>query len=835
MMAWLRLALGNLRANRRRTGITLLSLIVGVAGLVFLWAFIDGINAQMINNMTGYVTGDLKVHARGFHNEREMNIALPEQWNLPPVVADTEGVAAAAPRLTGHALVSLADKSRAMQVTGVDPAGEKTVTRLDHSLVAGRYLQTGNEILLGAGAAGALEAEVGDELALVVQAADGSIGADRYTVIGLFETGVKRIDGQVAQIPLESAQELYALWGRVTELAARVDDPDQLPLVIDRLQEQLQARQVEVLGWPKLMPSLVQMMDFHNAVAYIVIFVVFMVVAAGIANTILMSVIERGREFGVMMAVGTSGSRMVQLVLLETSLMALVGYALGLVLGLVVTAYFASSGLDFTAYIKAMDTMPGLSGIVYPTTSPDRWAIIGLVVIVVALLAAVVPAWIASRHTPLEAMDAHRSATNRLRRIHTEVTSDRRFLIFAQMALRSLFRNPRRSLITASATAFGLAAYLFLYGFADGFFEQMVRNSTQQLSGHVQVMAKGHDVDLAPNLRIDDVSERLKTLADEPEVQAAAPRILLKGMVANPKTSQPVELVGVAPEQERQVTELARYMVEGRYVQDDGKGIVIGRKLADELDARLNDKLVVTVQQASGDLASGAYPIDGIYRTGSDLFDSEYVFVNIAQARQLAGFAPDQASRIALKLLDRSQSTPLAERLNRELTDTQLVAQDWETLLPVVVQMIEMTQIDFYLILSVVFVVVAIGVMNTMVMSVMERTRELGVMLALGTRGSQLVLTILFEALFLALLGMVAGAVLGGLIVAWLNRSGIDLSAIAGSFETIPGITDKVYPVLILDHVWLPSVLLFACSVLVALYPAKRAARLDPVEAIRHG
>lgn len=835
MMAWLRLALGNLRANRRRTGITLLSLTVGVAGLVFLWAFIDGINAQMINNMTGYLTGDLKVHARGFHDEREMNIALPEQWNLPPGVADTEGVAAAAPRLTGHALVSLAEKSRAMQVTGVDPAGEKTVTRLDHSLVAGRYLQSGNEILLGAGAALALEAEVGDELALVVQTADGSIGADRFTVVGLFETGVKRIDGQVAQIPLISAQELYALWGRVTEVAARVDDPDQLPLVIDRLQRQLRARPVEVLGWPELMPSLVQMMDFHNAVAYIVIFVVFVVVAAGIANTILMSVMERGREFGVMMAVGTSGSRIVQLVLLETSLMALAGYALGLVLGLAVTAYFASSGLDFTAYIKAMDTMPGLSGIVYPTTSPDRWAIIGVVVIVVALLAAVVPAWIASRHTPLEAMEAHRSATNRLRRIHTEVTSDRRVLIFAHMALRSLFRNPRRSMITASATAFGLAAYLFLYGFADGFFEQMVRNSTQQLSGHVQVMAKGHDVDLAPNLRIDDVSERLKTLADEPDVQAAAPRILLKGMVANPKTSQPVELVGVAPEQERQVTELARYMVEGRYVQDDGKGIVIGRKLADELDARLNNKLVVTVQQASGDLTSSAYPITGIYRTGSDLFDSEYVFVNITQARQLAGFAPDQASRIALKLQDRSQSTPLAERLNRELTDTQLVAQDWETLLPVVMQMIEMTQIDFYLILSVVFVVVAIGVMNTMVMSVMERTRELGVMLALGTRGSQLVLTILFEALFLALLGVVAGTVLGGLIVAWLNRSGIDLSAIAGSFEAIPGITDKVYPVLILDHVWLPSVLLFACSVLVALYPAKRAARLDPVEAIRHG
>jgi len=120
-------------------------------------------------------------------------------------------------------------------------------------------------------------------------------------------------------------------------------------------------------------------------------------------------------------------------------------------------------------------------------------------------------------------------------------------------------------------------------------------------------------------------------------------------------------------------------------------------------------------------------------------------------------------------------------------------------------------------------------------MSVMERTRELGVMLALGTQGSQLMLTILFEALFLSLIGMMGGTLLGVLIVAWLARDGIDLSAIAGSFETIPGITDKVYPVLILDHVWLPSLLLFLCSVLVALYPARRAAKLDPVEAIRHG
>jgi len=108
-MAWLRLAFGNLQVNRRRTAITLLSVAVGVGGLVFLWAFIDGINAQMINNMTGYVTGDLKVHQRGFHDDREMNIALAERWNLTEEVSAVAGVAATTPRVTSHALASRED------------------------------------------------------------------------------------------------------------------------------------------------------------------------------------------------------------------------------------------------------------------------------------------------------------------------------------------------------------------------------------------------------------------------------------------------------------------------------------------------------------------------------------------------------------------------------------------------------------------------------------------------------------------------------------------------------------------------------------------------------
>ena len=390
-MAWLRLAFGNLQVNRRRTAITLLSVAVGVGGLVFLWAFIDGINAQMINNMTGYVTGDLKVHQRGFHDDREMNIALAERWNLTEEVSAVAGVAATTPRVTGHALASREDQSRALQVMGVDSATEPRVTRLDRSIVRGRYLERGNEILVGVDAAGALDVSPGDELVLVVQASDGSIGADRFEVVGVFETGIKRIDGFVAQMPLAAAQSLYAFQGRFTEIAARVQDADRLDEVVGTVGNQLRDRKVEVLGWPALMPSLVQMVAFHDAVAYIVILVVFVVVAAGIVNTILMSVLERSREFGVMMALGTPSSRIVWLVLLETTVLAGLGYLLGLVLGLSVTGYFSSNGLDFSAYIKAMDTMPGLSGIVYPTIEFQRLVVIGVVVVSVALLAAAIP------------------------------------------------------------------------------------------------------------------------------------------------------------------------------------------------------------------------------------------------------------------------------------------------------------------------------------------------------------------------------------------------------------------------------------------------------------
>ena len=390
-------------------------------------------------------------------------------------------------------------------------------------------------------------------------------------------------------------------------------------------------------------------------------------------------------------------------------------------------------------------------------------------------------------------------------------------------------------MLTAGATAFGLAAYLFLYAFTDGFFEQMIENSTGQLSGHAQISSSQLRQDYSPKFRISDVSALKQKVAELPEVEAVTARIVVKGMLASTRKSMPVELTGIDPIEEQKVTSLATKIVEGDYIQKKSpEGIVLGKKIAEELGIKVGEKLVLTLQQASGDLASAAYKVSGIFDTGSELFDSAYAFVNIGALHNLLAFEPDEASTLAIRLKSRFISQAFSEKLQDSLDDTHLVVEPWEQIMPIVIQMIDMTKIDFYLILIVVFIVVAMGVMNTMLMSVLERTREFGVMMALGTQSKYVIRLVLYEAVVLGAIGMFVGAILGTSVASYYALKGIDLSSLSKSMETIPGMTDVIHPVLIFDHLWLPSLLLFACGIIVSIYPAVKASRLNPVEAIHH-
>jgi ABC-type lipoprotein release transport system permease subunit len=831
-MLWL--TFRNLIRNRRRSLITLSSVVIGCVALIFVWGFIGGINTQMIDNSTGYVSGHIKIHRAGFHDSKELNIAIDEQSPVASILANESTISGYAPRLEGYALASVGEKSRMVQVIGVSPEQESSVTHIKQAIVAGRYLDRNstNEVVLGDDALAAFDAKVGDEVVLITQAADGSIGADRFQVVGSFNTGIEVMDRNLAYIPLKGAQELFSLWGRVTAWAIRLDDRNGVESTAQSLRNQLDTH-YEVLSWQEMMPSMLQMLEFHEAVAYVVLFVVFTVVTAGIANTILMSVMERTREFGVMMALGTQRREILLLVLSESVFIGIVGVAIGSLLGVAINGYFAETGIDLGQYSQAMETMPGLSGMVYLVTDMNHVWLVNAVVLIVAILPALHPAWRASRLQPVAAI---RGMTQQgWTGLQGRMPSNGRG-VFWYIAIRSMFRNPRRSLLTAGATAFGLAAYLFLYAFTDGFFEQMIENSTGQLSGHLQVSSPGFRQDFSPKLRVTNTSEVVNRLLASPEVKAVAPRVIIKGMLASTRKTWPVELRGVVPEQEKVVTTLYQQVSQGEYVSAKlPQGIVIGNRIAQELAVGTGDKVLLTTQQASGDLASAAFVVAGIFETGSDVFDGGYAFANFETVHQLMAFNADEASVIAARLQSRFISQSFAQQLQQQWANPNLAVVPWEEITPIVVQMVDMTKIDFYLILIVVFIVVAIGVMNTMLMSVLERTREFGVMMAMGTQGHQVIRLVLYEATVLGVVGMLVGAILGGAFAYYYSQQGIDLSSLSGSMETIPGMTDVIYPVLILEHLWLPSLLLFLCGILVSIYPAVKASRLHPVEAIRHG
>lgn len=833
---FLKLATRSLLRNRRRSLITVTAVAIGLAGLVFLWGYIDGINRQMIANITSYLTGHVQVHQKGYHDDPTLDLAFDGPEGIAARIKAQPGIAAVAPRIEGEALASGPEKTRGVLVVGVDPSREGAITTLARAVKAGSYLDAAdpNGIVLGDRVAEILRVAVNDEATLVTQAADGSIGAGRYRVRGIYDSGIDMIDSTYVFLPLPAAQSLYALEGRVTTLAVRLDELGAVPGVAAALAGKLSAA-FEVLGWQKLLPRLADNVAFHEMFTYMILFVVFVVVTLGIANTILMGVLERIREFGVMMALGTAPGQIARVVLYEAVLLGLAGIVAGNALGLGIVAWFGRRGIDLGQYAQAVQMMPGLTGIVYPSARADHLLLLSVLLLATTVAASLYPAWKAAGFTPVEAIRGARAVLGRrLRRLPRIAPPFPVRAVFARIALRGLARNPRRVALTLGALGAGLAAYLFLGALSQGFFLQMRDNATSLVAGHLQIDVKGFRDELDAKLVLADSAGLLARVRASPFVAAATPRLQAMAMLSSPTQSEPVMLYGVDPEAERTVTLLHRQVREGNYLSpDSSREIIIGRKLAERLGVRLGEKIVVLAPAADGTLGSAALRVAGIFETDNDVLDRNVALTSLAAARELLG-VPREAATLVVRLKDIETLEAAAASLAGALTAGGQEVVTWKILVPEAVQMLELIRVNLYIILLVVFAVVALGVANTLLMAVLERTREFGLQLALGTRPGLIVRTVLYESLVLGVLGLGAGIALGSLIVGYYHANGLDLTAYSAAAKAIPGMTGVVYPTIVPGNVWPPVAALFLTSLIAALYPAWRAARLDAIRALRH-
>ncbi|GAB4181475.1 MAG: ABC transporter permease [Geothermobacteraceae bacterium] len=400
-------------------------------------------------------------------------------------------------------------------------------------------------------------------------------------------------------------------------------------------------------------------------------------------------------------------------------------------------------------------------------------------------------------------------------------------------AWRNLWRNRRRTQLTLSAMVVSSSLLMLALGVFSGMMDDMLTSATRQYHGHIVISKTGYQVerDLYATFVPRQVLKRLKS---DPALLGAAPRLRGFALASGTSDSRPVELLGIEPDAEAGVTTLlSKGIDETTLPMISGPQALIGRGLARRLNLGIGDKLVVFTQAADGSLANDLLSVAGIFATGDSRQDNGLVLCPLPWLQQFL-VLPDQVHEIALNIRTPIAAEQVADRLAAHLP-AGLEAVDWGQLLPEMREAIASFDVSRMIIVAILYAATALGILNTLFMSVLERTREFGVLAALGLRPNRIRLLILYEAGLLGFIGLGLGTVLGLALTGLMATIGIDLSGTLtpityGGGTILPRLHARFDP----ENILIPALALLAVSLLAALLPARRAARLKPVEALRH-
>ena len=401
--------------------------------------------------------------------------------------------------------------------------------------------------------------------------------------------------------------------------------------------------------------------------------------------------------------------------------------------------------------------------------------------------------------------------------------------VLLRLAWRNLWRNHRRSAIMLMSIALGVWAMIFMNALMRGMTDQMVRNGLNLLPGEVQIHHPAYRLDPTVVNSFDPSAGSLtEAIAASPAVGVAA-RVRVPAVIASEYESRGVVLLGVDPESEGAVGALPDEIVEGRFLQSvDDRGIVIGARLAERLETRLGKRVVIMSQDPDNDIADRGARIVGIYTARLRSTEERFAYVGRAPLQAMLGLE-DEVSEIALTADDYRTVAPWSAALAASVGET-LDVSPWYELNSFLGSMLRVQDGFALVFIVVIFLALSFGLVNTLVMALFERVREIGLMQALGMRPGLIVLQVLIESLMLLTLGLVAGN-----LAAWLTikplESGIDISVVAEGMEMM-AMGATLYPALDYRDMVMSTVVVIGLGLLASLLPAWRAAQLDPIRAL---
>ena len=401
---------------------------------------------------------------------------------------------------------------------------------------------------------------------------------------------------------------------------------------------------------------------------------------------------------------------------------------------------------------------------------------------------------------------------------------------FFSMAFRSVIRNTRRSLLTALAVALGLVVVMVMAGAIEGMIDNALADSIRVSTGHLQIRNANYEVGkgslLAKDL-LDNAETLTKRVKEVAGVRSATPILESSGLLSTATESTGIEIIGIVPGDPFH-DPVRNGIAAGEYLKADDRDLILmGEMLANQMNIAVGQRVSLAASDANGVGQEGLFTVAGLVDTGFPGIDQNRILMPLTQAQSFSGVG-DRASDIIV-MLDNLDD---AESIAAQLRGGDIDVQTWRDLNSILLESMEIGMVFYYVIYLIVFLAVAVIIANTLLMSVFERTREIGILASLGMNGRQIMALILFEALILAIFGVAVGLVLGMGAVTYFAVVGISFSAETAAMVEGMAIGTTMKGGYAPDQFAILSLLLLAVVCLVSLYPAWYAARMEPVEAL---
>ncbi len=400
------------------------------------------------------------------------------------------------------------------------------------------------------------------------------------------------------------------------------------------------------------------------------------------------------------------------------------------------------------------------------------------------------------------------------------------------IAWKNIWRNRLRSLIVIAATAIGVAAGTYSASLMFGVATQKINAAISNEVSHIQLHHPRFRENYEIQYTLPEAEKMIRDISRLPEVKSVAARTIITGMMMSAASATGIKINGIDPVVERKTTSLYTKISDtsGAYFGDGLRNpVVISQKLAEKLNVHLKSKLVLRFQSADGSLIEGAFKICGIYRTSNGMFDQLNVFVRQSDLAALLGNAP--VHEIVVLLHDNSDIKKVMPVLKQKYPAAEV--KDWQELFPELGMLTAMLTTMNYMILGIILAALAFGIVNTMLMIVLERSRELGMLMAVGMNKHKVFRMIMLESILLSLCGGIAGIVISFFLIQLSARTGIDLSAFGQGFEAM-GYDPVMYPELRPGFFVGTVIMVIFTGILSSLYPARKALAINPALAVKN-